>query len=67
MLARKVNENTINQYGLLDEIVNDYDKAKAKAYFEKKEGIKLIPPKVKQRMYELIKKFTLSGGFDLED
>lgn len=67
MLARKVNENTINQYGLLDEIVNDYDKAKAKAYFEKKERIKLIPPKVKQRMYELIKKFTLSGGFDLED
>lgn len=67
MMARKLTENNINQYGMLDDLVSNYDKIKAKEYFENKEGKKIIPPKVKQKLYDFTKKFAISGGFDLEN
>lgn len=52
---------------MLDDLVSNYDKIKAKEYFENKEGKKIIPPKVKQKLYDFTKKFAISGGFDLEN
>lgn len=42
------------------------DKAKAKVYFEAKEGVKLISPKVNMKMDQLLRSFILSGGFEVD-
>ena len=48
-----------------DELKKSVDKAKAKAYFEKKEGVKLIPPKVNQKVDSLLREFIVTGGFEV--
>jgi type I restriction enzyme R subunit len=42
------------------------DKTKAKAYFERKEGKPLSPPRVIIELDKLLRKFLLDGGFDVE-
>ena len=42
------------------------DEAKAKAYFEATEGIKLPLPLVNTRIDKLLRKFILQGGFDID-
>lgn len=65
MLNLALTESNINEFGRLDDLKADIDKAKAKHYFEKKENIKLIPPKVNQRLDKLLREFILNGGFDI--
>ena len=66
MMGLKLTEANINEFGRLDELKNTIDKAKAKAYFESKEGIKLNPPKVNIRADKLIREFILKDGFEIE-
>lgn len=41
------------------------DKTKAKKYFEEQEGMAIPPFKVNVKIAELLKKFILSGGFEI--
>ena len=42
------------------------DEIKLNQFFTKKEGIKLLPPKVNIRINKYLKEFILQGGFDVE-
>lgn len=65
MMSLNLTESTINEFGRLDELKKGIDKAKAKAFFEASEKTKLIPPKVNMKTDRLIRKFILSGGFEI--
>ena len=41
-VALKLNESNLNEFGRFDKVVETVDKTKAKLFFEKKEGIKLV-------------------------
>jgi type I restriction enzyme, R subunit len=56
----------INEYGRFDELNATVDKQKAKTYFESVEGISIPPFKVNIRSYNLLQKFIIEGGFELE-
>ena len=66
MLELNLEENNINGYGRLDDLKATVDINAAKAYFEAIEGVPLIPPRVKQKIDKLLRKFILSGGCDIE-
>lgn len=66
MINLKLNEHNINEYGRLDELKNTADTNKAKKYFEKLEGRKLSPPKAFIKLDNFLRKFILSGGFDVD-
>lgn len=63
----KVNENNINEFGRLDELLQSVDINKAKAYFESSLGQELTIFDVNIEVRELLRKFILSNGFNLED
>lgn len=67
IMGLNLTEFNINEFGRLDELKKSVDKQKAKAFFEEKEGVKLIPPKVNMKIDRLLRKFILSGGFDVEN
>lgn len=66
IMSLKLNENNINEFGRYDELRRDVDKVKAKEYFEKIEGTKIIPPKVNVKVDNLLREFILSGGFEIK-
>ena len=66
IMSLKLHESNLNEFGRYDELKQTIDKKKAKDYFEKMEGIKIIPPKVMTKADILLRKFILSGGFDIE-
>lgn len=61
-----VTASNLNEYGRFDALKNTIDKQKAKAYFEKLENTKLIPPKVMQKADKLLRNFILAGGFEIK-
>ena len=65
MMGLGLTKTNINEFGRLDELKKSVDKAKAKVYFEKKEGVKLIPPKVNQNVDSLLREFIVTGGFEV--
>ncbi len=65
MVMRGLTEKNINEYGKYDALRETVDKAAAKAYLEEREGKSLPPPKVNMKIDGLLRKFILSGGFDL--
>lgn len=65
MMASKVDESNINEYGRLDNLKATVDKAKAKAYFEAVENAKVPPFKVNSRVDRLLRKFIISGGYEI--
>ena len=65
MMELKLNESNLNEFGRYDELKQTIDKGKAKAYFEARKGRKIIPPKVMMKADMLLRRFILSGGFDL--
>ena len=65
MMGLGLTKTNINEFGRLDELKKSVDKAKAKAYFEKKEDVKLIPPKVNQKTDSLLREFIVTGGFEV--
>ncbi len=66
MMTLNLNDGNINEFGRFDELKKSVDKAKAKKYFEKKEGTKLNPPKVNMKTDKLLREFIISGGFEME-
>jgi type I restriction enzyme R subunit len=67
MMELKLSEANINEYGRFDTLKGAVDKAKARAYFEKQQGAAISPFKVNSLIDDLLRKFLLEGGFDLED
>lgn len=66
MMGMKLTEADINEFGRFDELKKTVDRKKAKEFFEKREQTKLNPPKVNIRVDRLLRKFILSGGFEVE-
>ncbi|MDH5656711.1 MAG: DEAD/DEAH box helicase family protein, partial [Spirochaetia bacterium] len=66
MLKVHITDLNINEYGRLDDLKNTVDKKKASAYFEKIDGTKSSMFQINIKIDALLKKFILSGGFDLE-
>ena len=60
-----LNESNINEFNRFDNLKNTVDKKKAKDFLEKREGNKLSPPKVNVKLNNVLRKFILSGGFDI--
>lgn len=66
IMSFRLNEANINEYGMYNELKKTVDKAKAKDYFEKICGVKLILPKVNVKVDNLLRDFIIRGGFDIE-
>ena len=67
MAALDLTESNINEFGRFDDLKDSVDKARAKAFFEQKEGKMLPLFKVNTRAAALLKKFILEGGFDIDE
>lgn len=65
IMGLRVTEVNINEFGRFDNLKATVDKQKARDYFEKVEGKKLIPPKVNMKVDKLLRDFVISGGFDI--
>jgi len=65
MMNLKLTEVNINEYGRFDSLKDTVDKAKARAYFEKQQGVAISPFKVSTLIDGLLRKFLLEGGFDV--
>ena len=65
LMDAHVSESTLNEYGRYDDLISTVDKAKARAYFESVEGIRLTPPKVLIKTDKLLRSFILNGGMDI--
>lgn len=65
MVSLGLEENSINEFGRLDDLKASVDKVKAKKYLEEKEGTTIIPPKVNLKVDALLRKFILKGGFEI--
>lgn len=66
MMSLRLNKTNINEFGRFDELKKTVDKVKAKEYFEKIEGVKLILPKVNIKVDNLLREFIINGGFDIK-
>lgn len=64
IMSLKLNDSNLNEFGRYDELKQTVDKTKAKEYFERIEGVNLIPPKVSIKTDKLLREFILSGGMD---
>lgn len=60
-----INKININDYGRFDELKNTVDKAKAKAFFESLEGTNIPAFKVNIRVHNLLEKFIVEGGIEI--
>lgn len=65
IMSLRVDEDNINEYGRLDNLKNTIDIQKAREYFENVEGKKIPLPKVNIKIDTLLRKFIISGGFDI--
>ncbi len=63
LMADKVSVANINNFGRFDALKNTVDKTKAKAYFEKIDGVPISPFKLNIRIDKFLKEFIL-GPFD---
>ena len=66
IMSLQLNSANINEFGRYDDLKKTVNKAKAKEYFEKIEGTKIIPPKVNVKVDNLLREFILDGGFEIE-
>ncbi len=66
LMNTDVTEANLNEYGRFDELKNTVDKARAKVYFEKLEGSTIPLYKINIRVDNLLEKFILSGGFEVD-
>jgi type I restriction enzyme R subunit len=60
-----ISEVTINEYGRFDDLKKTVVREKAKAYFENLEGSAIPEFRLSIKIEKLLKKFILSGGFDI--
>lgn len=67
LLNSGVTEVNLNQYGRFDELKDSVDRTKAKTFFEEREGMAIPAFKVNVKIADLLKKFILSGGFEIRE
>lgn len=65
LMSDRVNENNLNDFGRFDALKRTVDKAKAKAYFEKQDGITISLFKLNIRIEQFLKQFIFSRTDDL--
>ena len=65
LMNLRLTEANLNEFGRLNKLIDSVDKAKAKDYFEKKEGATISPFAISSKIYKLLQEFLLSGGIDL--
>lgn len=65
LLALEITETNINEFGRFDDLKETIDKAKARSYFEEKEGVRVSPPKVNIKADKLLREFLMQGGIDI--
>ena len=65
LLNDSVNEKNINNFGRFDALKNTVDKAKAKVYFEKLDGLNIPPFKLNIRIDQFLKQFIFAQADDL--
>lgn len=69
MLTRLMNDNAneknINNFGRFDALKNTVDKTKAKAYFEKVEGVVISPFKLNIRIDQFLQTYIFGRADDL--
>lgn len=66
LLLLKLTPANINEFGRYDALKETIDKAKARAYFERIEGVKIILTKVNMKADALLRDFILKGGFHIK-
>lgn len=64
LMSDRVNENNLNDFGRFDALKETVDKAKAKAYFEKQDGITISLFKLNIRIEQFLKQFIFSRTDD---
>ena len=62
LMADKVDEKSLNNFGRFDALKATVDKAKAKDYFEKQDGQAIPPFKLNMRIDKFLKQFILEAG-----
>ncbi len=65
LIIKKLNMDTINEFGKFDELKESVDKAKAKEYFDKLENKNLRRKDINQRIDTFLRKFVIEGGFEI--
>ncbi|AUS04961.1 type I restriction endonuclease subunit R [Pseudotamlana carrageenivorans] len=65
MIESGVTEKNLNEFGRFDKLKATIDKAKAKEYIEKLEGVELPLRKVNIKAQGLLKQFIIEGGFEI--
>lgn len=67
MIASGLTEANINECQRFGKLKGTVGKAKAKAFFEGREGAKTPVFKVNVRVDRLLRRFILDGGFDIDE
>ena len=62
----KLNKTNLNEFGRFDKLLSTVDRIKAQKYFEQIEQQKIIRPKVNMKVSNLLTKFIIEGGFEIE-
>lgn len=62
IMGLRVTEVNINEFGRFDNLKATVDKQKARDYFERVEGMKLIPPKVNMKVDKLLRRFVVTAN-----
>ena len=65
MMNSGITASNINEYGHFDDLKNTVDKTKAKEYFEKLENTTFPSFKINIKVYNLLQKFIIDGGFEI--
>lgn len=66
MMELNLTEANIDEFGRFDKLKQSVNKTTAKAFLEKLEGTTIIPPKVNMKVDKILRRFILTGGFDLD-
>lgn len=67
LMNTRVTEANLNEYGRFDDLKETVDKEKARIYFEAIEGGTLPAFKINIKMSDLLKRFIIEGGFELNE
>jgi len=65
MLNTDVTDKNLNDYGRFDELKESVDKDKAKAYYEKREGVEIPLFKINIKVHKSLKEYIIHGHSDI--
>ncbi|MEY1195355.1 type I restriction endonuclease subunit R [Providencia rettgeri] len=64
LMSDNVSEKNLNNFGRFDALKDSVDKTKAKAYFDKQDGVALPPFKLNMRIEQFLKQFIFAQADD---